>query len=186
MRDDLTCYPVPSLLGYCRCLQGVVCLSFLALVSISCHLNLYTHKTEAGLASPSQPEQRPQQLQQPQAQTTTPEIVYNHFCNTMNVPYGRSRNAFEWTLWLENTQVSGAASSNRDGLGLGPEILDGKWLAFTVNMNKPELCFCFKDFSRGTSWWFCMTIWMITQTPRTTILVYQISHFRGPITKWDP
>ena len=37
-----TCYPVPSLLGYCRCLQGFVCLSFLALVSILCHFNLLT------------------------------------------------------------------------------------------------------------------------------------------------
>ena len=42
------------------------------------------------------------------------------------------------------------------------------------------ICFCFKDFSRGTSWWFFMTILMITQTPRTTILVYQISHFTRP------
>lgn len=150
----------------------------------------FTHKTEAGLASPSQPARQLQQLQQPQAQQQLEKLYTTTFGNTMNVPYGRSRNAFEWTLQLENTQVSGAASSNGDGLGLGgPVILDGKCrLAFTLNMKTPELCFCFEDFSisRGTCWWFFLTILMITQTPRTTILVYQISHFRGPITKWDP
>lgn len=113
-----TCYPVPSLLGYCRCLQGFVCLSFLALVSISGHFNLLTI-LEAGLASPSQPEQRPQQLQQPQAQQQLQKLYTTTFGNTMNVPYGRSRNAFEWTLQLENTQVSGAASSKGAWLGLG-------------------------------------------------------------------
>ena len=80
------------------------------------------------------------------------------------MPYGRSRNAFEWTLQLENAQVSGAASSGGGWFGLGaPVILDRKCrLSFTLNMKTHELCFCFKDFSRATSWWFFMTTLMIT------------------------
>ena len=111
MRDDPTCYPVPSLPGYCRLLE----FSGASFYFVSFQ---FTHKTEAGLASPSQPEQRPQQLQQPQAQQLQ-KLYTTTFVTPWTRPYGRSRNAFEWTLQLQNTQVSGAASSKGAWLGLG-------------------------------------------------------------------
>ena len=165
---------IPHATRYPHCWVTAVCLSFLALVSISCHFNLLTkQKLDWPPLRNRSNDHNNYNNQQPQAQQL------QKLCTTTFVT--------PWTCLMEGQETLSngpysckihKSSSKGHGLGLvGPVILDGKCrLAFsqcTLNMKTPELCFCFKDFSRGTSWWFFMTILMITQTPRTTILVYQ-------------
>lgn len=100
MRDDPTCYPVPSLLGYCRLLE----FSGASFYFVSFQ---FTHKTEAGLASPSQPEQRPQQLQQPQAQQQLQKLYTTTFVTTclMEGQETLSNGPYSWKIHKSLAQL---------------------------------------------------------------------------------
>ena len=73
-----TCYPVPSLLGYCRCLQGFVCLSF-SCASFYFGSFQFTHNSRSWIGLPFATGATTTTTTTTTSTTTTPEIVYNHF-----------------------------------------------------------------------------------------------------------